>query len=212
MHNKPSIRLALAAALAVGLMAASATSASATTYQDGDGAFQAVAVVNTPPEECATYRLYNAELVFPDDRIVATVSSDRDPNSPDFAWGEFATGTFQSSDTAPEGIAHCTTGPGAPIGGFTGTLTYTGVHCTLSNGTYQRGHTGLVKPELNVEYVFQTKSDGCPSVTTPVTIKATIPSVDLPVPITVGPFSFDYLSACNSPIAPQTCVLDKGNF
>jgi hypothetical protein len=199
MHYNLSTRLVLAAALAAGLLATSVASAAAgTTYDDGDGAFEAVTVLNTPPKECAKYGAYNAELMFAGNGIAATVSS----GARGF-WGEFADGTHLDN-------VDCADAPGQAITGFTGTLRGLGVNCTLSNGSYRRGHTGLVKPELNVEYAFKKTSGTCPAA--PVTIKATIPSVDLPTPITVGPFSFDYLSACNSPIAPQSCVLDKANF
>lgn len=202
MQRKRSTRLALTVALAFGVLAASAASASAATeYKNGNGAFTAVSVVNPPPQECATYRAYNAALVLTDTTVpvTATVSSDPNPTSPNFAWGEFATGTFQSTS--------CAGSPGEPIGGFTGTLTG-GANCTLSDGTYRRGGSlGGPKPELSVQYEFSTATGPACSVSTPVTIKATIPSVDLPAPIVVGPFRFDYLSACNSPIAPQSCVL-----
>lgn len=199
------LKLTLSAALAIGLLSVSATSAGATTYRNGIGAFEAASTLNPPPEECATYRAYNATLTFTDAAVpvTATVSSSRDPNSSSFQWGEFADGTYTST--------HCSGSGGAQIAGFTGTLTG-GANCTLSGGTYQRGRLGTVDPEVNVRFSFASASTPgtgttCAGVTTPVVMDATIPHRDLPVPLTVGPFEFAYLSACNSPIAPQTCAL-----
>jgi len=212
MSHNLSTRLALTAALTVGLLAASIAPASAAPpYDDGTGAFEAAAVVNPPPEECATYRLYNAELAFPDG-ATATVSSSRDPSSTSFQWGEFADGTYGPSTSATTPTASCTEGPGARITGFTGTLTDGTSACVLSGGEYQRGNLGTTKPELNVQYTFSTATGPTCTASAPVTIEATIPSVDLPTPVTIGPFTFDYVSSCNSPIAPQSCVLGPANY
>ena len=181
--------LAITGALTAGLLSVPISPASAaTTYNDGVGQFEAVAYVSPP---CSTYQVYNAELVFPDG-AVATVSSGLRP-----AWHEFPDGTHLQSDCEDAVTA---------IDGFTGTLTTTSGVCTLSGGTYQRGAMGTSKPELNVKYEFGVVAGSC-GATANVVIKATIPSVDLPQPVVVGPFEFDYASACDAPIAPQSCTL-----
>lgn len=212
-HRKPSARVALTAALAVGLLALSATSALAVEYDNGNGSFTAAAHVNVPPSPpCATYSLYNADLTFPGG-TTATVSSDPVPTSTNFQWGENGEGTYKPQ-TSVTGATTCNTsgGPGAQENGFTGTLTTTSGVCRLSGGTYQRGGqpTGATDAELNVEYNFATQGTGtCPAA--PVTLEATVPSVPVPAalnpPITIGPFQFYYFSECNSPIAPTSCVL-----
>lgn len=214
MLHKISTRSAITALLAAGCFAASVTSATAAPpYDDGVGAFQAVAVPNVvppPPEECATYRLYNAELAFPDG-ATATVSSSTAPSSASFQWGEFADGTYGSTALAPK--TSCKGSAGQAIAGFSGTLTDGTSVCTLSGGTYQRGGAlGTVKPELNVKYTFSTAAGPACKAVAPVTITASIPSVDLPTPVTIGPLSFDYMSACNSPLAPQNCELGPARF
>lgn len=228
-HRKPSPRAGLIAVLAVGLLAVSATSAFAVEYDNGNGAFTAAAHPNVgvppvPPEQCATYSLYNAALTFPGGTTI-TASSDPNPTHNTFQWGEFSDGTY-NPDQGPASLAsHCVTGPPPPKfeAGFTGTLTQTspaGV-CTLSGGTYARGGqpapptplpttAPFYQPELNVEYNFTnvaTVSGACPA--GPVNVEATIPSVNLPPGgIDIGPFiHLDYLSACNGIIAPTSCAL-----
>lgn len=199
MHHQLSMRLALTAALVVGLLAASATSAiAAPPYNNGNGAFTAAAVLNPPPVECARYQAYNAQLAFGGGATATVTSGAR------AAWGEFADGTHLDAAACKDAVQS--------INGFSGTLTDGTSVCTLGGGTYQRGNLGTTKPELNVQYVFSTATGPTCTATTPVTIKASIPSVDLPTPIEFGPFVFDYLSACNSPIAPQSCVLGPATF
>ncbi len=212
---QPRTTLAFVVALAAGLLAVSATSALAVEYDNGNGSFTVTAHLNPPPQQCATYSLYNAALTFPGG-TTATVSSDPIPTNNDFQWGEFADGTHLPQ-TSATGTTSCKDTPGQLEQGFTGTLTTTSGVCRLSGGTYQRGGqpTGAAatKAELNVEYNFPTQGPApCP--VAPVTLEATIPSVNSPFPINIPPgpnpptiFSFDYLSACDSPIAPTSCVL-----
>lgn len=223
--RKLHMRLAFVGASVVSVLAVSATSALAVEYDNGNGSFHAAAHINLPPpplgQPCATYSLYNAHLTFPGGTTV-TASSDPKPTSSNFQWGEFGDGTHHPQ-TSATGTTACTDNPGQVEAGFTGTLTNTspaGV-CTLSGGTYKRGGQPApptpipttppyYKPELNVEYNFTgvaTVAGTCPA--GPVNVEATIPSVDLPPPgIDIGPFiHLDSLSACNSSIAPTSCVL-----
>lgn len=204
-HRKVSTRLALVAALTMGLLAVSVSPALATTYSDGNGDFVAVSHLNPPPQQCATYSLYNASLVVGGNSKVVKVSSSTNPLSSTFQWGEFFDGTYKPQ-TSATGFTSCkkpADGPGATEGGFTGTLVGAGVNCNLGTGTYQRGALGTVNPELNIKFVFNSVSGSCTGISTPVTIRTTIPSVDDPT----DPDPAGYISLCNSPIAPQSCVL-----
>jgi hypothetical protein len=187
------------------------------TYKDGYGSFVATSYPNT--EFCADYSNYTAALTF-SDGTTATVKSSSNPADTDYVWGEFADGTYDTDGPRnPAGVEMNAPCPGSetypPDGGggddierFTGTLTKAGANggraCTLSDGTYQRGHMGTTNPELNIMYVFKA---GCgASTTNPIVLKTTIVHVhhdDTPLP----PFGATYTAACNSPIAPQTCEL-----
>jgi hypothetical protein len=212
LRNNLPARLALIAALTMALLAVSVTSTLAAT--GGTGSFHAVTTLNPPPQPCSTYRLYNSHLTFSDGSTV-TASSDPNPLSSNFQWGEFADGTHHPQ-TSATGSTACTDQAGQPEAGFSGTLTRAAGVCKLSGGSYKRGASASATPALDVEYDFPTAgmtavaSGACPS--TALTITATIPSVPLPTPITVGPFGFDYVSACDSPIAPTSCVLANGKY
>lgn len=193
-HGKPSARIALIASLAVGLLAMSATSALASDYADGSGGSTAVSVLDQPPIVCAQYSLYNADLTFASSRLTAHVSSGTRA-----AWGEEPNGTHLDASA-------CSGAAGQQINGFTGTLVGGSVNCTLGNGTYQRGALGTHFPELNIKFTFSTTSGTCTGITTPVTLRTTI---------AYGPDPTDpsgYIAMCNSPIAPQSCVLKSAQY
>jgi hypothetical protein len=187
-----------------------------TVYNQGHGSFTATAVLNNT---CATYSDYSASLSFHHltNPVTASVSSNAGTT-----WGEHADGTYTNIVCPGWGATHgppaagATGSGGQAISGFTGTLSGTGVSCTLGSGTYTRGHFGTYDdvppgatapfnhPELNIAFVFSTVSGtGCPS--TPVILKTTIEHQDHQnLYNTVGP----YTTTCNSPIAPVTCNLD----
>lgn len=201
----------------------------ATTYNDGYGSFVATSYPNTAG--CADYSNYTATLEFPNGDNV-TVRSSANTTHENYVWGEFWDGTYDTvGPTGPAGVeenAPCPPDPindpngthgngGDTIEGFTGTLVLaSGSVCELSGGklsegTYQRGHLGneIIPPtephnfpELNIAYVFPESSGaGCPA--GPLTFKTTIVHVHQGTP----PFGGPYTTACNSPIAPQTCEL-----
>jgi hypothetical protein len=208
MQRKLSTKLALTATLTVGLFAMSASSALAGA-SGGEGAFNAAAHVNPPPEVCATYSLYNAQMVFASDNSVVTVQSDPNPNSPYYQWGENGDGTF-NPQTSLQASTPCTDGPGAPKGvedGFTGTLTIPdgdqSTVCALSDGSYSR--TGI-----DITYDFDTvQGAGCPPSQT---IEARLRVLQhFDPPLMIGPFEITDLAACNSIIAPTSCVLEEGS-
>lgn len=187
-------RLVLAAALTVGLLAVGVSSAAANPpFNNGSGFFTAVSVLDPPPNVCAQYQAYNAQLVFPGP-IAARVSSGARP-----AWGENPDGTHLDK-------VGCNDAPGQQIDQFTGTLTGAGLNCTLGSGMYKRGALGTVFPELNIQFVFNSVSGTCTGITAPVTLKTTI--VHVADPTDPG----GYISLCNSPIAPQSCVLGPASF
>jgi len=216
---KPTTRYALIAAVTMGLLGASVSSALAAS--GGTGAFNARANINVPPppfgDPCATYSNHNAQLAFPDDKSTFTASSDPNPTSDLFQWGEFADGTHHPQTSAAgttsatgSTTTSCSDAPGQEEQGFTGTLTRTSDVCNLTGGSYKR-------IELTVTYSFPTTGmSGASCPTSALTVTATIPSVKLPVPIAFPPdgsgIVIDYLSACNSPIAPTSCVLEKGSY
>lgn len=203
--RKPRTTLAVLLAVTAGLLAVSATSAFANhlPYTDGNGAYTAVATLNPPPQMCATYRTYNAQLVFPNNKVV-NVSSTTDPTSSLFQWGEFWDGTYKPQ-TSATGLTSCKpgNGPGAVETGFTGTHQSGSATCKLGQGTYQRGNLGAASSfqELNIQFVFSGtfSGNGCPA--SPLTVKTTIKSVPDPTDPT------GYISLCSTPIAPSSCQL-----
>ncbi len=211
-RRKPTLRLALIAVLTTVMLAASVATTLAAPTDPPDGSFHAAAHLNPPPQECATYSLYNAHLAFRTGGVpngdTFTTHSDPSPLSSTFQWGENGAGTFnpQSPLTAS---TPCTTGPGASEKGFTGTLTLTGPArvCTLQGGSYKRTDT-------QVEYDFTSVTGtGCPaaSVASPFKVNAEVlvlASFNPPLVIPPGIEIYD-LTACNSVIAPTSCVLTK---
>lgn len=213
--HKLHMRLAFGVALAVSLLAVSATSALATD-SGGTGSFHAAAHINLPPpplgDPCATYSLYNAHLTFTKNNSTFTVSSDPNPVNSDFQWGEFGDGTHHPQTNAA-GTTSCTDTAGQSEVGFTGTLTIPGTPpsvCTLSGGSYKR-------TDINVEYDFTTVSGtGCPAATpaAPLAVKANIlvlRTFNPPLIIPPG-IEIDTLTACDSIIAPTSCVLTNGTY
>ncbi len=208
--HKLHMRLAFGVALAVSLLAVSATSALASD-SGGTGSFHAAAHLNPPPEVCATYSLYNVHLTFTQNKSTFTASSDPTPLNSDFQWGENGSGTYNPQTSAgPE--APCITGPGAMERGFTGTLTIPGPPssvCTLSGGSYKR-------TDINVEYDFTgvtpVSGTGCPAA--PLAVKANIQVLyTFNPPLIIPPgIQIDNLTACNSIIAPTSCVLTNGTY
>lgn len=207
--RKPRTALAVLVAVTASLLALPAASALAvgTTYTKSTGSFQAVSHLNPPPQMCATYSDYNAQLVYQDNPsapVTASVSSQANPSSAKFQWGEFADGTH-SPQTSVTGSTSCGGAPGAEEGGFSGTLaTSGGGVCNLGDGSYARGSASFSGPfsELDVQFVFSSPGVGCPA--GPVTLKATINYVD----DGMG----GYVSACNSLIAPQSCEFKNADF
>lgn len=208
MYNKLPARLALAAALTVGLLAMSASSALAAAT-GGEGEFTASAHLNPPPEVCATYSLYNAQLAFALDGSAVTVKSDPNPTSNTFQWGENGGGTF-NPQTRLQASTPCTTGPGRSEAGFTGTLTLPNgtqsTECALSGGSYSR--TGI-----DITYAFssaqRTAGTGtCPASQTVTAQLRVLQHFD--PPLVIGPFEISDLTACNSIIAPTSCALTNG--
>jgi hypothetical protein len=200
--------MVLALAMNVAPASAHVLTGPSTPYNDGYGTFVATSAPNE--HGCADYSNYTASLTFPNGSE-ATVSS-----TPLHVWGEYWDGTY-ADRTCPNKDADPNHGAGGDqIAGFTGRLTRAGANggrvCTLSKGTYQRGHLGPLDvggpsynhPELNIMYVFR---QGCGATDAdPIVLKTTIVHVDhygTPVP----PFGSEYTAACNSPIAPQTCEL-----
>lgn len=204
------------------------TAPSGTVFNNGHGEFNATSAPNA--QGCADYSNYSATLAFNHSSpvVTATVRSSTDPTHPDFIWGEYADGTYNQpgpnvicpGKDSPHGNpppSGATGRGGDAITGFTGTLvSSTGsINCTLTEGTYTRGHLGdyiedpspapYNHPELNIAFVFDSASGtNCPS-TLPVVLKTTIVHVDIvPADPNLGP----YTTSCNSPIAPQTCQLD----
>lgn len=208
MHHNLPTRLALAVALGVGLLAAGAGSASAAT--GGTGAFNAAAHINVPPppfgEPCATYSNYSVALAF-DDKSTFTAKSDSNPLSSKYQWGEFGDGTHHPQ-TSATGSTSCSDTAGQPEGGFTGTLTTSGgAVCTLSDGSYKRVH-------LDVTYTFNgvTGPSSCPAAPLTVTARLKVLHTFNP-PLTIPPgIEITDATACSSPIAPTTCVLDNGSY
>lgn len=182
-----------------------------TDYNDGSGSFVATSYPNT--QGCADYSHYTATLVFPNDGATATVNS-----TAGHIWGEFADGTYNTvgPDAPCPGSGTTHGGGGQPIGGFSGTFTDDRGECLLSDGTYTRGHFGRIieppdsppynHPELNIAYQFDTVEPAVPDTacpTAPLILKTTIVHEHVGTPPFFGP----YTTACNSPIAPQTCAL-----
>jgi len=226
--RKPTTRLALVAAATMGLLAASVASAIAAPTDPPDGAFNAAAHVNVPvpptfppqpPEECATYSLYNAALVFrkpPNDPEAGALTGERftarsnsDPQSGNFQWGENGNGTF-NPQTILQPSTPCNNGPGAEEDGFRGTFTKkNGDECTLSGGSYAR-------TDINITYSFKRATpEGtgtCPAASDlePFVVNTELLTLqEFNPPLEIGPFGLTYLAACNSIIAPTSCVLTK---
>lgn len=177
-------------------------------YDDGYGSFVATSYANT--EFCADYSNYEATLEFPNDGASAIVKSSL-PDHEDYIWGEFADGTYDTDGpNAPcPGSDTDHGGGGQNIEGFHGTLTTAQGVCTLGNGTYTRGHIEGPYPELNIVYTGEVIDDGCGKTGT-VVFKTTIVYTEAVPPI--PPFFSPYTTACNSPIAPQTCELGPATF
>lgn len=212
--QKLHMRLAFVVALLVGLLAASATPALASD-SGGAGSFHAAAHINLPPpplgQPCATYSLYNVHLTFTQNKSTFTASSDPNPLNSDFQWGEFGDGTHHPQTNAA-GTTSCTDTAGQSEVGFTGTLTVPGTPpsvCTLSGGSYKR-------TDINVEYDFtgvtQVSGTGCPAA--PLAVKANIQVLyTFNPPLIIPPgIQIDTLTACNSIIAPTSCVLTNGTY
>ncbi len=208
--HKVASKPVLIAALAAGLLGTSVASAGAATtpYRIGTGSFQAVSHLNPPPQTCATYSNYHAQLSYsdgPNPPTTVTLSSDPNPLSLNYQWGEFSDGTHHPQ-TSATGSTSCTDSPGQPEAGFTGTLTNSAGTCTLGSGTYQRGGALAGKfPALDIQFVFNTVAGTC-GITAPVTFNTTIVHTTDPTDPT------GYISACDSPIAPQSCVLGNADF
>jgi hypothetical protein len=213
-HSRPIIRLALTAALTVGLLAISAGSALAAT--GGEGAFNAAAHINFPPDPpCATYSLYNANLTFTDGSTLA-LRSNPDPTSNKFQWGENGGGTY-NPQTSLQAFTPCTTGPGAAEHGFTGTLEDPDspagggpVVCSLTGGSYTRTGIDLTYKFKSVQKVAGTGR--CPAATLTVTAQLRVLAhFDPPLVIPPG-IEITDLAACNSIIAPTSCLLTNGSY
>jgi hypothetical protein len=214
-------RLMLAAVLTIGVLGLTAgPAAAATTLDEGKGAFTATSAVNlTVPPPCAFYGNYEAELQFDS----ATVGNYTGPvtfqtnSTPGEYWGENNFGTFLPVVTSPPGLPTDTECryedpvTGAPpstdaIPGFSGTLVGTNgsqtLNCTFSNGSYQRN--GTRGDETGMDITFQGSLSGSPDCTagSPLTVKTSLMLAD----------GTPRGRACNSPIAPQTCVLDHARF
>lgn len=215
MQRKRSTRLALAVALAVGALGVFAgPAAAATTLSKGNGAFTATTTINpfAANGPCASYSNYQATLVFtvPPDTfgnysgtLVANVRS-----TPGQWWGEFVDGTHPPVTSDP--LSTDCGGAPAAISGFSGTITGTNgsqtVNCSVSGttpdgGTYYRNGTRTDEEGLDITFTFNAVSGQCASATAPVTIKTSI---------VLAPTPWD--TACNSPIAPQTCALGPARF
>lgn len=210
--KKPASRFALIAALTMGLLLAASIS-SALAASGGKGAFNAAAHINVLPppfgEPCATYSNYNAELTFtaPENNStsVFTASSDPDPLSSNFQWGEFGDGTHHPQ-TSATGTTSCSDDAGQAEAGFTGTLTTDSGNCVLSGGSYARTN-------LDVTYTFTGITGSCGR-TTPPTVTAklvVLQHFDPPLSIPPG-IEITDLTACNSIIAPTTCALEEGSY
>lgn len=207
--------LMLAAASTFGLLGVTGASAAAsTTLSHGHGAFTATTVLEPP--DCSIYSAYQATLRFPvppdafgtfsGGKVNVTVHSGAQPA----AWGEFADGTH------PNDPLHCSD-PVAPVPNFSGVATGTSrsnqvLACNLGDptvppsGTYLRDGNRLGEEGLDITYTFNSVSDaipgGCLGETAPVTIKTSI-ALSNTVP---------WGTKCDSPFAPQTCVLGPARF
>jgi hypothetical protein len=205
--KKPATRFTLIAALTMGLLAASVSSALAAS--GGDGAFNARANINVPPppfgEACATYSNYNVALTF-DDRSTFTASSDPDPSSSNFQWGEVGDGTHHPQ-TSATGTTACSDAAGQPEAGFTGTLVLpSGQECKLTGGSYTR-------VGIDLKYTFTDVTPGLPCPSAPLNVTANLKVLQhFDPPLTIGPIEITELTACSSLIAPTTCVIENGSY
>ncbi len=205
-HCRLTTRLALIAALTMGLLTASVSPALAAT--GGNGAFNAAAHINLPPppfgEPCATYSLYNVQLAFSDGSTF-TASSDPNPLSSSFQWGEFGDGTHKPQ-TSATGTTSCSDAAGQDEAGFSGTLTLpSGAACTLSGGSYSRLN-------LDLKYAFTgVAGTGCPGSLTVNANLLVLRHFDPPLVIPPG-IEITDLTACSSIIAPTSCVLTNGTY
>jgi hypothetical protein len=207
-----------------------------TDYKQGHGSFVATSNPQPPTVKdfCADYREYTAELAFDHSPVAGATATVTSAHNPLKVWGEFTDGTYANTTGALANVpcpgrdlANGQGKGGAPIDGFIGTLTTsTGAVCELgdrndaSRGNYRRGHMGNdspslahpLNPELNIQFTFTkvTYVSGpgtCPAASSsaPFVLKTTIVHVH---PDPLDPSRGSYVTACNSPIAPQTCELD----
>ncbi len=216
--------LMLAAVSILGALGVTAGPAVAATLSHGDGGFTATTAINPLAVHgpCATYSNYQATVNFP-----VSASQPTTPPSDQFGsysgtltanvksapgdfWGEFADGTHSPTVQNPSST-DCAGTPSA-IKHFTGTLVGgTSVNCSVSGptadlGTYLRGGTRTNYEGLDITFTFTSASGSCAGVvvspTAPLTIKTSI------VPSNVIPWGTE----CDSPIAPQSCVLGPASF
>lgn len=221
-------RLMLAAVLTIGVLGLTAGPAAAATLDQGKGAFVATSAINpTVPPPCAFYGNYEAVLQFDSE----TVGSYTGPvtfqtnSTPGQYWGENNFGTFLPVSPVPTATqCRYEDPPGTPpttdaIPVFSGTLTGTNgsqtLNCTfgggptVSNGSYQRNGTrgfNTNDDQTGMDITFQGSATpaavlGNCGGETSLTVKTSLMLADTPGG-----------SACNSPIAPQTCVLDHARF
>lgn len=207
-HGSRKLRWSVAclATLLLLTVAPAQPASAATTLNEGNGFFVADTTLNTSIP-CAVYTNYEATLDFDASSdsfgslttgtFNITLQSGSEPTS----WGEFADGTRGATD--------CSTGLTA-ITGFTGTATNASqtLDCDLGHptdetkGTYYRNGTRTDYEGLDITYTFTAVSGTCLGVSTPITIKTTIPLTD----------ETAWGSECSAAMAPETCNLGPAGF
>ena len=161
-----------------------------------------VGVVNPlAGKPCAIYTNMNTSLTFASGTFgtytgpISVAAS----STPGQLWGEDPDGTYTSTN--------CTGTAGQPIPGFTLRIVGgTSLNCTVTNAKYVRGVSGGHFPELNIRYYSNGGSfSGSCAGETSVNIKTTIVHAHVPPPV-------EYVTACNSLIAPSACLLGPSEF
>lgn len=219
----------LAAVSTLGALGMTAGPAAAATLSNGSGTFTATSAINpTAPPPCASYGNYQASLVFQAATVgTYTGSVTFQTNStPDTYWGENAPGTYLNP-LSEGGSGQLATNPfdtrcrpdnpvptTDAIPQFSGRLSGTNgaqtLNCTYTaaTGTYKRGGNrpgpdgivGTPDDEVGLDITF-TGTTNCPGGDTSLTVTTSIALAPTPGG-----------TACNSPIAPQSCVLGPARF